>query len=193
MAGRCQVELGFSCFILTAFACLFLPGKAPALLLSMALHEAGHLAALWYFRAAPRRVAVSALGLRIVLPEGPGLGGGRGAAISLMGPGMNLLCFLLSGAAGRAEAPFALANFSLCTLHLLPIEPLDGGLALRHLLEARLAPGQAQLISRWISAVFLVPLWVLGFLVLLRTRYNFSLLALAVYLMLYLVLKEDFS
>jgi len=191
--GPCHVELGFSCFVLAAFACLFLPGNAPALLLGMALHEAGHLAALWCFRAAPRRVTVSALGLRLMLPAGPGPGGWRGAAVSLMGPGVNGLCFLLCWAAGRPVTPFALANFSLAALHSLPVEPLDGGLALRRLLEGRFGPGQASLICRWVSVVFLVPLGGLGFFVLLRTRYNFSLLALAVYLMLYLVLKEDFS
>lgn len=43
-----------------------------------------------------------------------------------------------------------------------------------------------------VSLVFLIPLAVLGFWVLLRTRYNFTLLAMSLYLMLYLVLGRDF-
>ena len=43
------------------------------------------------------------------------------------------------------------------------------------------------------AAALLLPLWVLGFWVLLRTRYNYTLLALALYLMLYLVLGKDYS
>ena len=65
--------------------------------------------------------------------------------------------------------------------------------ALRRLLEARLSPGGAERAGRWVSAGLLAPLWVLGFLVLLRTRYNYSLLALALYLMLYLVLGADYA
>lgn len=34
---------------------------------------------------------------------------------------------------------------------------------------------------------------VLGFLILLRTRYNFTLLAMSLYLMLYLLLGKDLS
>lgn len=179
------MEVGFSCFVLAAFACLFCPGETPALLLAMALHEGGHLAAMAAFGAAPRLVRASAMGLRMVLPGGAGLCGGKGAAVSLMGPAANGLCFLACWAVGRPRGDLALASLVLGGVHLLPIAPLDGGLAVEHIW----GPGA----GRWLSVAFLVPLGALGFWVLLRTRYNYSLLALAVYLMLYLVLGEDFG
>ncbi len=181
--GPCQVEWGFSCFVLLAFACLFLPMETPALLLSMALHEAGHLGAMGALRALPRRVIISALGVRMVLPPGAPLTKGKEALVSAAGPGANLLCFLLCWAAGRPQGAFALSSLALGLLHLLPVAPLDGGLIAEKLLGPRA--------GRWLSAAFLIPLGALGFWVLLRTRYNYSLLALSVYLMLYLVLGED--
>lgn len=191
--GGCQVEAGVSCFMLGAFACLFMGRQAPAVLSAMALHEGGHLLAMAAFGAAPRRIALSALGCRMVLPEGAGLKGLEGAAVSLAGPGANLLSFLFCLPARCQASPFALASLSLGALHLLPIEPLDGGLALRRLLETRLSLGKAALTCRLVSAGLLLPLWVLGFWILLRTRYNYTLLALAMYLMLYLVLGKDYG
>ncbi len=86
---------------------------------------------------------------------------------------------------------FARANLALALVHSLPVEPLDGGLALRYLLRGLLGAGRAEKISRISSALCVFPLALLGFWVLLRTRYNYSLLALSLYLMLYLVLGKD--
>ncbi len=191
--GGCQIEAGISCFMLGAFACLFMGRQAPAVLLCMALHEGGHLLAMTAFGAAPRRIVLSALGCRMVLPEEAGLSGGKSAAVSLAGPGANLLSFLFCMAIQRQTSPFALASLSLGALHLLPIEPLDGGLALRRLLETCFSPDRGERICRLTSAALLLPLWVLGFWILLRTRYNYTLLALAMYLMLYLVLGKDYG
>ena len=189
----CQVEARVSCFMLGAFACLFMGRQAPAVLLAMISHEGGHLLAMAALGAAPRQITLSAMGCRVVLPDGAGLEGLAGAVVSLAGPAANLMGFLFCLLAHAQTAPFALASLSLGALHLLPIEPLDGGLALRRLLETRLSPGRAERVCHFAAAALLLPLWVLGFWVLLRTRYNYTLLALALYLMLYLVLGKDYS
>ncbi|WP_305116482.1 hypothetical protein [Acutalibacter muris] len=85
------------------------------------------------------------------------------------------------------------ASFALALTHSLPIEPLDGGLALRYFLRGKYTYEKAEQISRMISTILLVPLAILGFSILLRTRYNYSLLALSIYLMLYLVMKWDYT
>lgn len=106
---------------------------------------------------------------------------------------MNWLCFLLAASFGLGGSGFAGANLALGIAHSLPIEPLDGGLALRYLLRQRHGALWAEKASRIVSAAFLFPLAALGFLIVLRTRYNYSLLALSVYLMLYLVLGWDLT
>ena len=67
------------------------------------------------------------------------------------------------------------------------------GLALRSLLSLRLGPRRAGRFATGVSLLFLFPMAVLGFLILLRTRYNFTLLAMSLYLMLYLLLGKDLS
>ncbi len=64
-------------------------------------------------------------------------------------------------------------------------------MALRACLSSLLGSDTAAKITFAVGLAVLIPLAVLGFVILLRTRYNFSLLAISLYLMLYLVLKHD--
>ena len=191
--GPCRIELSFSAFALLAFCCLFAGGTSSALfLLAVLLHETAHLMALFFLHAPPKRCCLSALGCRLELDPARPLSHGQSALVSLAGPGMNLLLFLFCAALGQESSQFGAANLVLGAFHFLPVEPLDGGLALRALLTKRFGDPAAGKIVAVCSVLVLFPLSVLGFLILLRTRYNFTLLALCMYLMLYLILKQDF-
>ena len=182
-----------SCFALVAFCCLFMGEQAGPMLLTMLCHEGGHLAALWLLRNPPRQVELWGLGCRIQLPPGPGLTPWGQVAVSLMGPFANLAASGLWGALGLGSGAFAQGGLVLGLLHLLPVEPLDGGLALGCALGQLMPPERARRVCRAVGGLVLVPLSVLGFLVLLRTRYNYTLLALSLYLMLYLVCGKDYA
>ena len=191
--GPCRVEVSFSAFALLAFCTLFAGGTSSALfLLALLAHEFAHLAALFILHAPPKRCRLSALGCRLELDPTCPLSHIRSALVSLAGPCGNLLLFLLCAVLEQGGSQFGAANLILGAFHLLPIEPLDGGLALRAVLTKRFGGPAAGKIVAVCSVLILFPLSVLGFLILLRTRYNFSLLALCLYLMLYLVLKQDF-
>ncbi len=191
--GGCRLNLHFSCFALLAFCCLFAGFTGGAfLLLAVSLHECAHLAVLFFFRAPPKSAGFSALGCRLELAPGNRLSYWQNAAVSLAGPAVNLLCFALLALCGLQEHGFSSASLALGAFHILPIEPLDGGLALRAFLCGFLDERKARKTTFFISLLLLLPMASLGFLVLLRTRYNFSLLAMSVYLMLYLLLKRDF-
>ena len=86
---------------------------------------------------------------------------------------------------------FSYINICVGTLNLLPVSVLDGGQILLLILNKNLSIKNAILISKIISILFLVPISVLGFIVVLNSRYNFSLLILSCYLMMYMVFKED--
>lgn len=191
--GGCRLHFKFSCFALLAFCCLFagFPSGA-SFCLAAAFHEGAHLAVLFCLGAPPRSAEFSALGCRMVLDPEKRLSYRRNALVSLAGPAANLLSFGLLALLGKGSLPFAQASLALGAFHSLPVEPLDGGLAFRALLSGFLEEKTTGRVSFCLSLALLLPLAVLGFLVLLRTRYNFSLLALSLYLMLYLLLKRDY-
>ncbi len=187
----CRIQVHFSIFVLLAFCSLFAGFQNGLfLILCILLHEAGHLAMMFRFGREPQRIVVSGLGLRIQLPCQKSLSYRENILISLAGPAVNLVLGLLCFLAGKTE--WAFASTALGAVHLLPIEPLDGGLALRAFLSEKFGTEKGRKITLVASFSLLLPMLVLGFMMLLQSRNNFSLLVLSIYLMLYLVLKKDF-
>jgi len=192
--GPCRVKLDFSFFALIAFCCIFTGAEGGlACFWAVCVHEAAHLIIMGAFGARPAKVALSALGCRVEVHNRDYLTDSRNIWVSLAGPGANWLSLILAIVLGFGSSAFCGASFALASAHSLPIEPLDGGLALRYYLRGKYTDEKTEKISRMISTLFLIPLATLGFLVLLHTRYNYSLLALSVYLILYLVLKWDLT
>lgn len=190
--GLVFVEIAFSWFALAAFCCLFAGGAVSAFLLSAVLiHELAHVVMLCFFHSPPRSLALSAMGCRLQKSPRHPLSNLQNAAVSISAPLCNLMCAAFLHEPLGWQHPFVAASLSLGLFHLLPVVPLDGGLALRSLLCCVLSGRTADRLTAVLSAVIVLPLGILGFLLLLSTRYNFSLLALSVYVMLYLLFGSD--
>lgn len=192
-AGNCRVSVGVPfAAVLAALLLLDRSGAAAAGLAAAALHEGAHLLVMRAFRCMPREVRFTPFGIDIVRPCPLDRSYRRDAVISLAGPLANLaagLPALLTGRPGLFY--FAAANLILFTMNILPIEPLDGGQALYSLLCCRWSPERAAKTVSALSFFVLTPLAALGFVVLFRSRYNFSLLLVCVYLTVLLVMKKD--
>ena len=131
---RIDVRPGFALFVLALAyfdtAGLFFPYFAAA-----ALHEGGHLLALWALHGQLQHVT---LGFGDVQIRTAPLPPGSEALCALAGPAANLLC---AGLFLRILPEFAGVSLALGAFNLLPIFPLDGGrllrLALRNTRAAR--------------------------------------------------------
>ncbi len=157
-------------FLLLAF--YFLVGRADAgrmalfclaLIVSLLVHEFGHVLAVRRLLKAPSAIILWGLGGLCVYPAIPTTPG-RKIGISLMGPlleaVLGALCLALLK--GLDPEPGALREFLVIMVwvnlfwvaaNLLPILPLDGGQALRAGLEYRMAPERAALAARRVSVV----------------------------------------
>ena len=82
-------------------------------------------------------------------------------------------------------------NIYIGILNLLPIGVLDGGQIVFIILSKKIGINRAYKIIQFTSILFLVPLAILGFLVLFRSKYNFSLLFLGCCLISCLIFKEE--
>jgi len=188
----CIVKFKFSFFALIAFCNIIAGVKDGGLIIfSVFLHESAHLAAMIINRQIPSKISFSALGIKISLNGESFISYSQSISISLAGPLINLALGVILILLSYEQHFFTMINLTLGILHMLPIEPLDGGLALKAFLKGHIDKKRAETISIIISLLFLIPLAVIGFLILLKTKNNFSLLFLSVYLMLYLVLKKD--
>jgi len=190
--GKCRIELHFLFAAVVTILILLSPSFQGAML-AAGCHEAGHLLCMRAFSCAPEHIVLHAFGIDMVDRKSTG-SYSRDALISLAGPIGNLLLFLAflpaAPSAGLFLQSFLAANGVLAGFHLLPVAPLDGGQALFSLLSLRLGTEKAGTVVWILSFVVLLPLAVLGFWILLRSRYNFSLLFACVYLMMLLVLRR---
>lgn len=140
---RPPVEISGGFLLLTAWFALE-NGWRPllALLSAAAVHELGHLLALRFFRVPVTRFRLCIFGAELQADRGR-LSYGQDLAVLLAGPGINLLCgWALSWAArGRGWMYLAAgAHLLLGLFNLLPVRTLDGGQALRLLIQWHRGP-----------------------------------------------------
>lgn len=193
--GGCGVRLHFL-FLAALGVVLFTDLRNTALLgiISVAIHESGHLLTMVLCGVPPEQVVIQPFGVLIYERDSFAKSYLREGLVALGGPVLNgiavLLALLVQRVSSIETTAFLLTNGALGLFNILPIESLDGGRALYSFLSLRCSPNRASLVVTVVSFVFLVPMAVVGFLLLLQSRYNFSLLLASVYLMLCLVLKN---
>ena len=110
-----------------------------------ALHELGHLAAIWGLGGSVRRLRLTAVGAEIQMERPMSYPGELAAALA--GPAANLAAAWLCC---RAEggALFAGLNLALACFNLLPVGQMDGGRVLRCVLAWLMGPARAH----WLGA-----------------------------------------
>jgi stage IV sporulation protein FB len=166
-----------------------------ACFISVLIHEMGHILVMAVFGKKPERIKLTLFDFAIVSSSKGLLDLRREMAVILAGVCANFTAALFGwvicsyGVSEFAEK-FMNTNLSLAFFNIMPIESLDGGQAFTRLLCSRIRTEKAFLISDIVSVIFIVPLGTLGFIVLIRTGYNFSVLLTAVYLASLLIMKE---
>ncbi|HBC27792.1 MAG TPA: peptidase M50 [Ruminococcaceae bacterium] len=192
----CRVKIRFWFVALITLSLLIdRTGIAGVGLLATAFHESGHFAAIALFHFPPEQVCMSLFGIEIQEKKGSRRTYGQDAGVALAGPAANLLAFavcwgvfLLTSSLYLAN--LAAANLLLALLNALPVGPLDGGQALYSFLCRSREAERSEKIVEVVSFFVILPIAILGFFILLRSRYNFSLLIVSGYLMLMLLLKK---
>ena len=132
MNRRVEVRDGFL-VLLAALWCADESGVLPLFLLAASVHEGGHLLVLYLSGGRAQRLCLTACGavLRCSLPPSPF----SRAAICLAGPAASFALTALANPLGAYRLAGASALLGL--FNLLPVPPLDGGMALRHLADGR--------------------------------------------------------
>ena len=130
--SRIQVRDGFL-VLLAALWCADESGVLPIFLLAAAVHECGHLIVIRLSGGTVHRLCLTACGavLKCSLPPSPL----SRAAICLAGPAASFALTALANPLGAYRLAGASALLGL--FNLLPVPPLDGGMALRHLADGR--------------------------------------------------------
>ena len=124
------------------FAALLGVEFATMVIVALFVHEFGHLLAYWLMgQPWGRMIFLPFLGA-VAVPRLPFDSQGQAVFAALMGPGFSALLAIASGLAcliwpdyGRHFLSLGLITVALNLFNLFPVEPLDGGVALRSVLQ----------------------------------------------------------
>lgn len=175
-------------------------------LIAVIMHEAGHLVAMKCFGCAPDKIRLTLFDIAISDKSSHLRSDMASLVISLAGPAVNLIsaavlysfclasvyvfrCDIPPAAYGVMTA-FADSHLALGLFNLLPVDTLDGGQAIMILLMKKTDIRTALKITEIVSLVILIPSAVLGFIVLIRSKYNFTLLLTSLYLIFTVVSRH---
>ncbi len=152
------------------------------------LHEIGHALAMCMLHDKPSKITMGFFGMRIQREKMQHISYGGSAFVSLSGPFMNVLFVLLFSLLHNPVA--ASVHTVIGGFNLLPVYSLDGGEALYALLCKQYTEEKAATVLKMVSCFVVFPLLILGFYLFMCSRYNFSLLAVSVYLILLIFLRH---
>jgi len=149
------------------------------------LHELGHFCAAKAVKAEVKRVCFYPFGITIELKDGYVKNPVSEIIVALAGPftnGIIVLFALLCINDLQYRAFVAMSSGIIGVMNLLPILPLDGGRAAKAALTIRWGFVKAFNFTVKLSRVFTALLFVFGLIVLIISRFNFSVLLICVFL-----------
>ena len=149
------------------------------------IHELGHILMMRLCSVKVTGVRLRLFDVLIEADEPPSFG--SDVIITLGGPAANL-------AFAAVSLPFSfeigMPGLVLGIFNLLPVMSLDGGHLLRICLERRSSARVGNIILTVLTIVFVLPLMTAGIYLLLKSKYNYSFLAISLYLLSVLLLKK---
>lgn len=159
-------------------------GKVAMCIMSAFIHECGHITALMI-----NRVKIKSIRLRtfdILIDASKRESFLCDFTVTLFGPVFNLIFALIFF---KVYYPFFVSNVVLAVFNLLPLETFDGGHALKLILNRFFSYKTVNTVLLVLSLLLLIPMLLLGILVLFYSKYNYSLLLIALYLLAILFIK----
>ena len=185
-----EIKIGFLfAASVAALLCFDVGPQVQLSVLSGILHEGGHVFSLLLLGERPQKICFGLFGLTVLRRNDIKLNYKNEIITAFCGPFVNIVMFYLNYRDNQALFSVVAINAALALFNLLPVSGLDGGRILECVLLKRFSVEKSEIILCVTSLVVLIPLTVAGFLTLVKSRYNFSLLLLSVYLLILLVFK----
>ena len=183
--GGIELFLGYeAAAALTAALLLDHSGTVLCCFFAAVMHECGHLLMMRLFCCRLRSISITLFDVKICADEPKSVG--ADAMIASAGVMTN---FFFAAVCYPFLPMMSLSHLAIGIFNLLPMDSLDGGRLLLLWLTRRLSAFAAERILKAVTFVFLTPILCCGIYVLLHTKYNYSLLAVSLYLLTVLLLQ----
>lgn len=185
-----KVEITFWFVALITFIfSLNAPSNVLVTVFSSILHETGHLLIMTSVGNKPQAIRFEITGMNIIRQPDLKISTKNEIFIALGGPLINLICFLISVVIlciyeNENILTFGCINLILMIFNLLPINKLDGGLALYYILSQKFDNLTCTKILKITSVFFIALIYIWGIFAFVSSKYNISLIIIAIFLTL---------
>ncbi len=165
-------------------------------LISAFIHETGHIFMMIVLKIKIKSISFRAFGVDIVA-QTRNTSRAKQVVILCAGAFFNIIGFVyfyvLYGVCHIEKIKYLLlCNLSLSIFNLLPIPVLDGGQIVYIIFSAFIKDKNARKLIDIISYFLLFVLFLFGFMLVLKNKYNFSLLLASIYMLMVMLTKQDF-
>lgn len=193
-----KVEITFWFVALITFIIsLNAPSNVLVTVISSLLHETGHLLIMTSIGNKPKAVRLEITGMNIIRQQDFQISTKNEVFIALGGPFINFICFLISVIIlcfyeNENILTFGCINLILMTFNLLPINRLDGGLALYYILSQKYDNLTCTKILKITSVFFITLIYIWGIYAFVSSKYNVSLIIIAIFLTLSMFSSNEY-
>lgn len=182
--------------LITFIISLNAPSNVLVTVISSLLHEMGHLLVMTSVGNKPQAVRFEIIGMNIIRQPDLKISIKNEIFISLGGPFMNFICFLISVIIlcfyeNENILTFGCINLILMIFNLLPIKKLDGGMALYYILSQKYDNIICSKILKITSVFFITLIYIWGIYAFISSKYNVSLIIIAIFLTLSMLGNND--
>lgn len=158
---------------------------------SCLLHECGHIITTIFLKIPIKELAFKPFGIRMRLKTSIELVGVKDKIIILLGGcAVNFICFFLFWVLCGRISDYALIHLITALFNLLPSGTLDGGRILYQVLLLKFDVRKTEAFCDIVSIIFAALLFVFGFFIFVRTKYNVSLIVTAIYLFIMVIVRQ---
>ena len=162
-------------------------------LFAVAVHETGHLFAMWVTECEPKSIRLIPASVQLVRKMSPKPNGE--ISVSIMGPVANLLLFSVLYINYRlfgniTVLEFAFLNLIICIFNLLPVKGLDGGSILWEILIKKISEQKANIIITATSLFTAAAAVIFGVVTAYESRFNISVFIVAAYITVCALMKH---
>ena len=194
-----KIKISFD-YITVAFVCgamvLCQDSRYIIAIICTALHEMGHIAVMLRYGCEKVDIRVNLFNIAIADKQRGMRPYRHDIAIICAGPLVNFLTFAIFKMLHNLCPVDFLYNVAMISLalgifNMLPMESTDGGQLVYILLCRRFSPRVSQIVMTSITLILLIPIAFAGFIILLSSEYNYTLLFAAMYIIALVVMKKN--
>lgn len=162
----------------------------------MLIHESAHLAAAMFIGLIPSHIIIEPFGVNLRLKNQIVYSIYDEILLYMSGPIVNII-FAFVGVIANGYVKnvwifdFAVKNFALFGLNMLPILPLDGGVILKKIISAAIGCKNGERIMRIISGAMVCTIATLSVILMIKSGFNFSVVFLCVFLVMNIFVQKE--